>query len=159
VTRCFNDYRVHIGVPRNQVNLKHLLSTLIKICVWLTIPSANISLHPRFGTLEPYSYSYSCPYLRTHPSLLTACCCSTIYLFDRYVFGGSSQLITSIFIKQLRNLDDKRINRKGVSKISRNLMALQQNLTNIIVSQVVTTFPSTHHTRILWYDKYFLMPS
>lgn len=61
-----------------------------------------------------------------------------------YVFGGSSHLITSIFIKQLRHLEDKRINRKGVAKISRNLMALQQNLTNIIVSQVwpATAFQS-----------------
>lgn len=62
-----------------------------------------------------------------------------------YIFGGSSQLITSIFIKWLRYLTPP-VNRKGVSKICRNLMALQQNLTNIIVSQVRCRCPATPPT-------------
>jgi len=49
----------------------------------------------------------------------------------RYVFGGTAELMTAILVRNMAHLQDKRVNQRGVAKISRNFFALQQNLTNI----------------------------
>jgi len=53
----------------------------------------------------------------------------------RYMFGGASVLMSNIIIHSLPNLHDKRVNKQGVSKMCRNILALQQNLTSIISGQ------------------------
>ena len=49
----------------------------------------------------------------------------------RYVFGGTAELMTAILVRNMAHLQHKRVNQRGVAKISRNFFALQQNLTNI----------------------------
>ena len=53
----------------------------------------------------------------------------------RYLFGSMGYLMSSIIVNLLPQLINPRVNRNGVSQMVRNLFALQQNLTNIIVSQ------------------------
>eukprot|EP00466_Bigelowiella_natans_P000030 jgi/Bigna1/125322/aug1.1_g30 len=52
----------------------------------------------------------------------------------RYVFSGLDQLMCSIMIRTLPLIAHRRITRDGVLQITRNLYALQQNLTNIVKS-------------------------
>jgi hypothetical protein len=51
----------------------------------------------------------------------------------RYLFDGVSYLQTTFMMRTLPHLRDPRVNEKGVACIERNLLALQQNLTNIVV--------------------------
>lgn len=63
-----------------------------------------------------------------------------------YLFGGCFSLLNCYFIDLLGHLHDKRINRKGINKIHRNLTALQQNLISISQSTSIsslTDFPSS----------------
>jgi len=53
----------------------------------------------------------------------------------KYLFSGISQIIITAIIRNLSRLHDKRLNKNGTLQISRNLFALQQNLTNIIVTK------------------------
>lgn len=46
-----------------------------------------------------------------------------------------ANLVSSIVISIMSRLRVLRVNRNGVSQICRNLFALQQNLTNIVVTQ------------------------
>mmetsp|Transcript_7702 Transcript_7702/g.14623 ORF Transcript_7702/g.14623 Transcript_7702/m.14623 type:complete len:434 (-) Transcript_7702:95-1396(-) len=50
----------------------------------------------------------------------------------RYLWGGSSVLLSSILISSMKLLQDKRVNKKGVAKLRRNFFALQQALANVL---------------------------
>jgi hypothetical protein len=53
----------------------------------------------------------------------------------QYLLGGCAQLMMTVLIKSLPELDDKRVNDQGISKIHRNILALQQTLTNISLAE------------------------
>lgn len=59
------------------------------------------------------------------------------FLFS-YIFGGSFELVSHLFISSLGHLQDKRVNTLGVAKLLRNCFALQQCLTNIEAAQTQT---------------------
>lgn len=48
-----------------------------------------------------------------------------------FLWSGSSQLLTSIVIDSLATMKDKRLSDKGVSKLRRNLFAIQQGLAQV----------------------------
>jgi hypothetical protein len=48
------------------------------------------------------------------------------------VLGGSFPLLSNILIRSIALLHDRRVNKKGVAKLTRDVFALQQNLTNIL---------------------------
>jgi hypothetical protein len=52
-----------------------------------------------------------------------------------YVFEGAAFAITDFFINGIIQLKDKRMSKKGVEKLQRNLSALQQNLQHLITTQ------------------------
>ena len=56
----------------------------------------------------------------------SSCCC-------RYIFEGLGHLTSTILINSAQFL--KRINENGVKKMCRNIMAIQQSLTNITNSR------------------------
>lgn len=53
----------------------------------------------------------------------------------QYVFGNLDRLICSIMMRSLPLMAQRRVSKFGVLQITRNLYALQQNLTNIVTSQ------------------------
>eukprot|EP00455_Lapot_gusevi_P022461 TRINITY_DN2337_c0_g1_i2.p1 TRINITY_DN2337_c0_g1~~TRINITY_DN2337_c0_g1_i2.p1 ORF type:complete len:418 (+),score=129.56 TRINITY_DN2337_c0_g1_i2:111-1256(+) len=53
----------------------------------------------------------------------------------RYLFGSLAPLISCIAINNLPRLHHLRVNPNGVAQMTRNLFALQQNLTNIVMTQ------------------------
>ena len=52
----------------------------------------------------------------------------------KYLFGTTAQLMSAAFVAALPAVAGARVNRHGVAQIVRNLFALQQCLTNIVVT-------------------------
>ena len=52
----------------------------------------------------------------------------------KYLFGSTANLMSAIVIQIAGQLSIPRVNRNGVAQMCRNLFALQQNLTNIVVT-------------------------
>eukprot|EP01083_Nonionella_stella_P295577 1004537_1 len=59
---------------------------------------------------------------------------------QKYVFSNIPRFLSTVLIKSLGKIKKKRFNTNGVHKMSRNLFALQQNLTNLVVASKESHF-------------------